>query len=209
MFELPRHTIVNKVIPKNSFDSYTNTKQKKLFVEVVERIKWLHKLSKETINIKGIDVNEIQIFEIELRQKEKIEVLLDVIDKAIPYHIIFILRFNNERLVSLARKHTHPTNENQSVIDWTFRSPWFSVDNIPLELKLKGSLDDVFNDLCFQISGKKKKSITELIQYEEELKRLKDEVIKLESAIKRSKQFNEKVQLNLKLQNIHAQLDIL
>ncbi|MBN2836085.1 MAG: DUF4391 domain-containing protein, partial [Candidatus Delongbacteria bacterium] len=100
----------------------------------------------------------------------------------------------------------HPTNENQSVIDWTFRSPWFSVDNIPLKLKLKGSLDDVFNDLCFQISGKKKKSITELIQYEEELKRLKDEVIKLESAIKRSKQFNEKVELNLKLQEVSKKL---
>lgn len=209
MFELPKHTSVNKVIPKNSFDNYTNTKQKKLFVDVVERIKWLHKLSKETINLKGVDINEIQIFEIELRQKEKVEVLLDVIDKAIPYHIIFILRFNNERLVSLAQKHTHPTNENQSVIDWTFRSTWFSVDNNPLNLKLKGSLDDVFNDLCFQISGKKKKTITELIQHEEELKRLKDEANKLESAIKRSKQFNEKVQLNLKLQNIHAQLDIL
>lgn len=209
IFELPKHTIVNKVIPKNSFDKYTNTKQKKLFVDVVERIKWLHKLSKETINLAGKDVVEIQIFEIELRKKEKIEMLLDLIDKSIPYQIIFIIRFEKQFLLSATQKHPHPTNDNQAVIDWSFRSEWIQEKSNCYKLNLKGSLDDIFNDLCFQISGKEKMSITELIKHEEEIKNLKDEAARIESAIKKAKQFNEKVELNLRLQEINYKLTLL
>lgn len=203
IFDLPKHTNINKVIPKNSFDKYTNTKQKKLFVDVVERIKWMHKLSKESINLSGRDVLEIQIFEIELRKKEKIAVLLDLMDKSISYQIIFILRFKGEFLISASQKHPHPTNDNQAVIDWSFRSEWMPENRNPFSLNLKGSLDDIFNDLCFQISGKEKMSISELIQHEAEIKRLSDESARIESAMKKAKQFNEKVELNLRLQEIN------
>ena len=206
IFKLPKHTVVNKVIPKNAFDNYANTKLKKLFIENVERIKWIDKLSKETINLSGNEIHEIQIFEIELRKKEKIEVLLDLIDKSIPYHIIFILRYDGEFFLSISHKHPHVTNDNQAVIDWSFRSEWMQDKSNPYRLKLKGFLDDVFNDLCFQISGKEKMSITELIQHEGEIKSLKDEAAKLESAIKKAKQFNEKVELNLRLQEINGKL---
>ena len=171
IFELPRHTNINRVIPKNSFDAYTNTKQKRLFVDVVERIKWMHKLSKESINLMGKDIIEIQIFEIELRKKEKVAVLLDLIDKSIPYQIVFILRFKGEFLISASQKHAHPTNDNQAVIDWSFRSEWMQENKNPFSLNLKGSLDDIFNDLCFQISGKEKMTIAELIEHEEKIKR--------------------------------------
>lgn len=207
VFNLPKHTVVNKVIPKNAFDSYTNTKQKKLFVEVIERIRWMNKLSPETTNLAGKDVQEIQVFEIELRKKEKVETLLDIIDKAIPYHIIFILKFENERLLSLSQKHPHPTNDNQAVIDWAFRSSWFNLEHKPFTLNLKVSLDEVFNDLCFQVSGKVKTTISELIQQEEEIKKLNDEAMKLQSAIKKSKQFNKKVELNQKLLSINEKLE--
>ena len=185
LFKLPKQTIVNKMIPKNAFDKYTNTQQKKLFTETVEKIKWLNKISKETINLFGKEINEIQIFEIELRKKEKIEALLDIIDKAIPYPIIFILKFNNERLVSATKKHSHPTNDNIAVIDWSFKSYWFSVRENPYMLNLKGSIDNVFNDFCFQLAGKKEKSIDELIQDEKEIKKLKNEAVKLQAAMKK------------------------
>ncbi len=206
IFELSKHTNINKVIPKNSFDTYTNTKQKRLFVDVVERIKWMHKLSKESINLMGKDILEIQIFEIELRKKEKITTLLDLIDKSIPYQIIFILRFKGEFLISASQKHVHPTNDNQAVIDWSFRSEWIQENKNSFRLNLKGSLDDIFNDLCFQISGKEKMTIAELIEHEEKIKRLEDEAVKLQSAIKKAKQFNEKVELNLKLQEVNSNL---
>lgn len=202
LFELPRHTIVNRVIPKNAFDEYSNTKQKKLFVDTIERIKWSNKLSTETINLPSGDIQEIQIFEIELRKKEKIEVLLELINKSIPYHIIFILSFENEILVSASKKHPHLTNDNQSVIDWTFSTGWFSKKDNVLELKLTGTIDKIFSDLCFQISGKEDLSLPELIKQEEKKKALKTEISRLENAIKKAKHFKEKVDLNTRLHEI-------
>lgn len=200
LFELPKHTIVNKVIPKNAFDEYSNTKQKRIFVDAIERIKWSNKLSTETINLPSSDIQEIQIFEIELRKKEKIEVLLELINKAIPYHIVFILSYENEVLVSTSKKHSHPTNDNQSVIDWTFSTDWFLNTDNTLELKLSGTIDKIFADLCFQISGKQNLSLPELIKQEEKKKALETEINRLENAIKKVKQFKDKVELNYKLQ---------
>ena len=92
-FNLPKQTQVNKSIPKKTFDSYINSKQKKLFIDIIDKIKWTNKLSTETINLEGKEISEIQVFEIILRRKEDIEKLLEIIDKSIPYHIIFVLTF--------------------------------------------------------------------------------------------------------------------
>jgi Domain of unknown function (DUF4391) len=60
----------------------------KQMVDLIERIKWSNKLSRETINLEGKEIQEIQIFEIELRKQDDITGLLQVVDKAISYPII-------------------------------------------------------------------------------------------------------------------------
>lgn len=64
MFNLPKSTEVNKFIPKNAFDTYTNAKQKKLIAEKISRITWNNKISFETVNLRGSSIEEIQLFEI-------------------------------------------------------------------------------------------------------------------------------------------------
>lgn len=210
MFNLPKSTIVNKVIPKNAFDEYTNTKQKKALASKIERIRWANKLSADTINLSGTDVKEIQVFQIELKQKDAIPDLLKIIDKSVPYHILFILFFENEALLSASEKHEHPTNEDLAVIDWTFSTGWFEVENNPYRFNLKKSLDHVFSDLIFQISGKTptaELNTTELISKEQKIKQLTTRIEKLKSEIKKCRQFNRKVELNIELQEIITILD--
>jgi hypothetical protein len=60
LFALPQSTKVQKVVPKNAFDGYTNSKQKKLFSDKVLRITWLNKLAPSTVNLEAKDVKEIQ-----------------------------------------------------------------------------------------------------------------------------------------------------
>lgn len=209
-FDLPKHTVVNKSIPKNAFDKYTNTKQKKLFVDIVSKIKWAYKISKETVNLSGKEIKEVQVFEIQLHQKDaKVDALLDIIDKSIPYHIVFVLIHAKSLLLSVSKKHPHPTNEDNSVIDWTFKSDWIKQSEFQYRLALKESIDSVFSDICFQISGKQNEGIElkQLIEKEQTIKELKSEINKLESEIKKSKQFNNKVDLNLKLQALKQELD--
>ncbi|WP_375236229.1 DUF4391 domain-containing protein [Winogradskyella sp.] len=100
--------------------------------------------------------------------KNFIEKLLEIIDKSIPYHIIFVLNFEDQVKIPVAQKHLHPTNENNAVIDWTFKSEWLNKDLIKYQLNLKGTLDSVIKDLCIQLSGKKEDvdlSLNELVAY--------------------------------------------
>jgi len=128
--------------------------------------------------------------------------LLLLISKIIPYQIIFVLRFNEEVMYSISKKHTHPTNENQAVVDWTFSTTWMSVQEDQLEIALSNSLDYVFYDMCFKISGKNngnENNIDILIQNEQKLKQLNFSIDKIATTMNKCKQFNKKVELNKNL----------
>ena len=209
LFNLPLRTKVGRVIPKNAFDEYTNTKQKKEFTDYIQRITWTNKLSKDTINLDGRDVQEIQVFKIELKLKTDITKVLEIINKAIPYHIVFCVEFNNHAYITTAAKHPHPTNDNISVIDWTFTSDWFEKNKNNYVLNLIGSLDSVFKDLCVQLTGKadlSEKPMDLILENQQEVDRLQKEIARLEAAISRSKQFNKKVELNLRLRKAEKEL---
>src|ERR1700761_3638040 len=144
---LPASTLVNRIIPKNAFDGFTNNRQKQLFSSQIERIRWTNKLSLETINLAGKIIKEIQVFEITLRSEVNIHTLLDVIDKAIPYPIIFQIQFGDKYQLRATSKHLNPLNENTAVIDWTFGSEWTSASD-KLSLPLEKTLDHIFFEAC-------------------------------------------------------------
>jgi Domain of unknown function (DUF4391) len=202
LFTLPQSTKVQKVVPKNAFDEYTNSKQKKLFSDKVLRITWLNKLAPSTVNLEAKDVKEIQIFKIELKVKEEIKAILDIINKATVYHIIFIVSFEEEIYLSTSAKHPHPANENNAVIDWTFKTDWFQPALNAYSLSLKKSIDAVYHDFCRQLSAKPdntNQSLQHLVQYSKDRDSLEKEIAQLKSKIKNANQFKIQVELNLVL----------
>ena len=90
-FDLPHSTIIRRFVAKSLFDSVTNTKQKAMFTNDIAKIMWCNTLSSETTNLPHNEIEEIQIFSIELKEKKEIKSILEIIDKTIPYHIIFIV----------------------------------------------------------------------------------------------------------------------
>lgn len=209
---LPSKSMVNRIVPKNAFDDFTNTRQKKQIVDLIERIKWTHKLSIDTVNLAGKEISEIQIFEIELRKKDKIAELLQVIDKAIPYPIIFYLCHRNEIAISASLKHRHPANEDLSVIDWTFSTnDWIKDISDQFKPKLERSLDYVFFTFCKNLSGRfnSAKTVAHLATLERKYSDLAKAIEKQKYAVTACKQFNKKVELNTELLKMQAQLNVL
>jgi len=209
MFNLPKSTLVKKIIPKNAFDSYTNTKQKKAFAEKILRITWTNKLSVDSINISGKEVKEILFFEIELKNKFEAKDLLVIIDKAIPYHIIFTVKYIDEYQISTSAKHIHPANEDNAVIDYTFKSSWLNFVDQPYKIELKNNLDWVFQNFCEQLKSTKNNffSIKELIEKEKRLDSMVKEIEQIKSEIIRCNQFNKKVELNIRLNELTKLLE--
>lgn len=183
--QLPKPTQVNKVIPKNAFDLYCTSQLKKLFSDTIERIRWTHKLAWETTNLPTHEIKEIQCFDIELRQKEGFEEVLRIIDRAIPYPILYKLMLGDSRKWVISQKHPHPTNEDNSVIEWTFESLW-TTNQSDLKVELKESLDTVFRKLCLEVSGELSPdhvAIQELVELKKKSADLESKIQKIKSRI--------------------------
>jgi len=209
LFDLPYSTEVNKVVPKKAFEIYSSPKQKKQFTELVQKITWLNKLSVETTNLNSIEIKEIQIFHFEMKSKQKIDSLITVVDKAIPYPIVFIISMENEFYISTSKKHLHPLNEDNAIIDWRFESEWILKEDNKFNFNLKKNLDEVFFDFCNQLvpPGKQKlKTVEELVEYDKNVNSISREINRLDVAIKNSKQFNKKVELNMRLMKLKDEL---
>ncbi len=200
---IPKSAEVMRVVPKNAFHDYTNHKEKQSFTKLIKKITWQHKLSAETINLSGGDIEEIQVFDIELKIKQTIPDLLKVIDKAIPYPLIFSVRYGDQVYFSAAQKHPHPTNPKTSVIDWVFESDWQHRFDHNYQLDLRGSLDEIFKDFCVQLSGLPELSklpVADIIFYKKQAEALEKEITKVRRALKGTRQYNRKVELNVELQ---------
>ena len=212
LFNLPYSTEVQRFVAKSLFDTVTNTRQKAMFTNDVAKITWSNTLSTETTNLPHKEIQEIQIFNIELKEHKEIKNILEIIDKTIPYHIIFIISFENEVYLSATAKHPSPLNENKSVIDWTYTSPWFKEPQSKYILNLKKDLDTVFFDFCKQLSQESNidiKNISDLTAYNAKISSLTNEIEQLKKKIISCSQFKKKVELNLVLQRLNKELKIL
>jgi len=208
LFHLPPSTVVNRVVHKNNFDKAT-ARQKKLLSELVVRITWTHKLSPDTINLDAKDIEEIQVFRIELKEKETIKSILEIIDKAIPYPIIFVVDYEGSVYLSTSPKHLHPTKANTCVIDYTFSTAWFAPADNCYQFTLQKNLDTIYQDFCTQLSGNKKLAKTplpELIEQTRLTDSLQKEIAQLKNRISGCQQFKQKVELNGKLKAAEAKL---
>jgi hypothetical protein len=210
VFKLPPTAKVNRAVPKNAFERYATAKQKKLFTELVAKITWLYKLSSDTVNLDSKDIQEIQVFQVELKTKADLSALLEVIDRAIPYHIIFIVAHEGSIYLSTSTKHPHPLNADNAVIDWTFKTDWFPPGENPYRLNLKQSLDAVYRDFCLQLSPSPHladKPLEALVAHRKTIERLRKEAARLKSALSNAKQFNQKVELNVQLKAVERELE--
>jgi hypothetical protein len=212
LFDLPYNTIIQRFVAKSHFDSVTNTKQKAMFTNDIAKIMWCNTLSTETTNLPHRDIEEIQIFSIELKEQKEIKSILEIIDKTIPYHIIFVISFGDEVYLSTSAKHPSPLNDNKSVIDWIYLSPWFKKTENTYSLKLKKDIDTVYFDFCQQLSQKSNssiKNIADLTAYNSRFSSLTKEIELQKRKILSCPQFNKKVELNLSLKKLEEELKIL
>jgi hypothetical protein len=211
-FNLPSSTVVQRVVPKNSFDSFTNSKQKEMFTKDVAKIVWSNSLSAETINLQGKEIQEIQIFTIELKEQKEIKPILDIIDKAIPYHIIFVVELGDWVYFSTSSKHPSPLHDAKSVIDWTYTIPWFQKTDNKYIINLRKSIDNIFYEFCQQFSlikNKNIKNIADLSAYNSKLYTLTKEIERLKKSIASCQQFNKKIEMNLLLKEFENELNSL
>ena len=191
-FNLPKEAFVNKFIAKTKFYEKANlsSKLQKEFVDKIQKITWKYKLAENTIGIAKTEaVTEIQIFEIELKEPLIPKNVLKVIDKSIPYQILYRFVHGDNVAYGITLKE-HTSVENYYFCDWNAELA-FDFTGIDLE-KVYQKLVKAFIRGEAQNHG----SFSEIIDVDNKIKALESEISALENKISKEKQFNRKVETN-------------
>lgn len=200
MLGLPRSTQVNRRVAKEKlYQNATLAPQtREMIKDQIDSVFWRNKLADSTMAISaGETVAEIQIFEIQLRQRELDKRVLPAIAKAIPYKILFILVFGDEAQVWIEASGTF------------YNTDWQPLGGFML--KFDGlNLDAVYENLARQISGGRLGTdgdIEEAVDSDKKRQKLERDIVTLEKKLLREKQFNKQVELNGELKRLCAKLE--
>ncbi|MGY3816257.1 DUF4391 domain-containing protein [Gemella taiwanensis] len=158
MLGLPKSTEFIRFIPKQKYykDLYTQKsipdKAKNYFQKQIKSITWENKIDHTTMNIaKGTFIEGIEVFRIELYDYEIDDSVIYIIEENIPYHILFVLEYNNKRKYSLSYKEISREAETIN-IHKIFQSDWVSKDEDLLNFS-GISLDNMYENLLNSISN--------------------------------------------------------
>lgn len=211
MFGFPVSTEFNKRIPKQKF--YENIEVspavKRIFVEQIRIIYWRNKLA-ATLNLAAGDaVTEIEIFEVKLNTPQLDEAVLRQIDKAIPYHILFVLTYEGKAQAWIGYKEAS-SGGNAFKVNRYYHTDWMPENE--LQFMLGGlNMDAVYESLVRQVAGEilhspSGESLKESVGRDEERRRIEKQIAALENRIHKEKQLNRKMELNAELKELKLQL---
>ena len=203
MFGLPERTVFGQRIPKQKFYERldVSSRLKRLFIDQVKNIYWVHKIASATTNIaQGEAVREIEVLQINLAQPDLDETVLLELDRAIPYHMLFVLSYEDKVKLVAGYKEKAKSGNKAFKVSGFYYTDW--LEETDFEFELNGiTLDEVYENLLRKIGGerleqKDDEPIAATIRRDEEIRQLEKEIATLKMRRKRLKQLNKQIQLN-------------
>lgn len=189
-FSLPEQAYVHRPIPKNTFfgKATINTKLKKEFTDQIQKITWEYKIAEDTIGIPGTaSIEEIQIFEIQCKEKLIPKNVLKVIDKTIPYPILYVFTYDGHTAYGITLKGDG--TQRYYFSEWD-KEQVFSFSGTTLE-RIYQEIVTAF--IAIRPSGK---DFATIVETDKQRAILEKEISALKNKIKNEKQFNRKVEFN-------------
>ncbi len=204
---LPDSALVNRFIAKNKFyeKATISPKLKEEFVQKIQKITWQYKLSENTLGInKTAAVTEIQVFEIELKEQFIPKNILTLIDKVIPYQILYQFKFNEQFAYAITLKGLSEFEKSMPT------NYYFSEWNEPVQFGFTGTdLEQVYQKLIkafIKNNTTQQKDFKSVIETDHKTKQLEKDIVLLAKKISKEKQMNRKVELNKILLDKQQQL---
>ena len=210
----PKSTEFNRRIPKQKFyDNLSVTPAlKRAFVEQIRIIYWKNKIAASTLNLAaGETVTEIEIFEIRLNTPNLDEAVLRLIDKEIPYYIIYLLEHDGKYQAWTAYKEEAASGSSAFKVGAYYHTDWLAEAELPL--KIEGlNLDAVYENFVRQIAGdalqgEHCESLKESVERENKRQKLQKQIAVLQTKVRKEKQLNKQVQLNTELKRLKKELE--
>src|SRR5262245_38083773 len=215
MFAYPKQARLNRVVPKNKIYAHAQPgKQvKELFVAQVDEIVWKYKLSPETINLPARNgINEIQVFEIALKTPELEEAVLQSMDKAIPFPLLFQVLHGEQIRFFASYKRPSDADSSKWVIEASFQTEPQPVNaerpSLPVAVDLAGLYEQIVRR-HIPLPPRTGEGIREHVARFNAIAAKEKERGQLEARFDKENQFNRKVELNAALRSLSQELESL
>lgn len=199
----PSTTIVHKRISKKTLyeQAGINSATKNLFSEQIDSMFWEHKISKETANVEtGQKIKEIVVIKIILSAPQIDTSILKIINKAIPYPILFLVNYQDTFKAGIF--HTSSIDNSVRYYD----TEWKSENE--LDISICGiNMDTVYENFVLQIIGISKDfsmSLDEQLYKIEQAQKLEKEITRLERQARNEKQPKKKFELVQMIRKLKA-----
>lgn len=214
MLGLPAPTELNRRIPKQKIYGKCEPSPalKKAFSEQIASIHWRNKIAPEVLNLAaGKDVQELEVFELRLNDGQIDEAVLRLIDRAIPYHILFVLVWEARMRLVLAYKETSDAKSTGVRVERYYYTDWMPERDVVL--RLEGlSMDAVYENLVRRIAGDaldgQSASLKESVAEQGRRERIEKQIAALEAKIRREKQPKRKFELVQQLRALEDMIEV-
>lgn len=209
MLSLPKSTEFNKRIPKQKFYEKLPVTPaiRNAFREQIKIIYWRNKLATSTLNLaSGKQVVEIEVFELRLNSREFDENVLRLIDREIPYHILFLLEYNGKYRAAISYKEAVTSGKTGFKIERYYYTNWMAENE--LSLRLEGlTTDAIYENLIQQIAGntldhEENSTLKERINRQKRREEIEKQIATLEAKIRKERQPKKKFELVSELKQL-------
>ena len=202
MLGLPKTTEFNKRIPKQKFYEKMAVAPaiKKVFAEQIKMIYWRNKIAVTTVNLAaGEKVNQPSLDEAALLQ----------IDRALPYHVLFILTHDGKQQAWIAYKEAQQSGNAFKIVQY-YHTDWKEAESLQLHFEGQ-SVDAVYENYVRQIAGQNIVADSHNLQNDvtrsKEIHALQKQIETLQERIRKEKQFNRQVEMNAEVKRLQKMLE--
>lgn len=209
MLGLPKSTEFNKRIPKQKFYEHLSITPaiKSAFTEQIKIIYWRNKLAASTLNLApGEHVTEIEVLELRLTSPALDENVLRLIDREIPYHILFLLEYDGKYQAAMGYKEAAGSGKAAFKVDRYYRTEWCTEEELPLHLEGL-TIDAVYENFIRQIAGEQlvggeNTTLKESVEQQKQRERIEKQITAREAKMKKEKQLNRKMELKAEIKKL-------
>lgn len=210
MYGLPEQTQLRASRgKKEDLKKHLEASQRSRYQEAIKTVKWRHKLAAHELNVAdGKNVHEVEVFELELNQSEVPEPVLRAIDKAIPYHLLFVCQYQEKCQLWMAYKEFSQTGIRK--IGSYYHTGWQPVDEV--QIHIQGlNMDDVYANLLRSLGGavlepsEQGENLAETVERSEKRQNLQKKIDQLTKKMNREVQLSRQMEIRKEIKQLQKE----
>ena len=209
MLNLPTSTEFGRRVPKQKFYEHLDVSPevKRLFIDQIKLITWANKLSPQTMNLDaGQTVTEIEVFHIHLTGQELDKRTLELMDRQIPYHILFVLeRPDGQMQLRISYKEAAQSGDNAFRLRQSYTTEFAPPESLTLPLDAL-DMDGLYASIVRAIAGDAlsapEQPLEQAVAQAQEKEKLQRQIAQLKAKMKKEKNLGKQMELRREINRL-------